>query len=143
MTRPVLACLCAASLLAAGWALRPVPAAAQTGGGEETPPPALSPGTTTPTLSEQLTVGLGPLIVCPRGYMASHNSLSNLHLVVCIVPPPVGGESCEGRPGTYQCGVDAEECCPNGTDNTCFAGAYPCSDDLARPGRLTACCMAR
>ena len=132
-------------VLVAALTLHPVAATAQAGGGEETPPPALSPGTTTRTLSEQLTVGLGPLIVCPRGYMASHNSLSNLHLVVCVVPPPVGGsdDSCEGRPGTYQCGVDAEECCPTGTDNSCFPGSYPCSDDPAQPGRLTACCMAR
>ena len=143
MMRRIVAPLCALAALAAGLAFHPVEAAAQAGGGEETPPPALSPGTTTRTLSEQLTVGLGPLIVCPRGYMASHNSLSNLHLVVCIVPPPVSGDSCEGRPGTYQCGVNAEECCPTGTDNTCYAGSYPCSDDPARPGRLTACCMAR
>ena len=143
MTRAVRGLRPAAVLLATALAILPPAARAQAGGGEETPPPALQPGVRSTTLSEQLTVGLGPLTVCPRGYMASHESLSNLHLVVCIVPPPVDYDRCEGRPGTYQCGVNAEECCPKGTDNTCFEGAYPCADNPAEPGRLTACCMAR
>ncbi len=133
-----------AALILAGLALLQAGIAkAEIGGGEETPPPSLSPQTTSRSLSEQLTVGLGPLTVCPRGYMASHTSLSNTHLLVCIVPPPVDFNACEGRPGTYQCGENAEECCPKGTDNTCFPGSYPCSDDPASPGRLTSCCMAR
>lgn len=100
-------------------------------------------GITPPTLSQQLTIGLPPINVCPKGYMASRAALQNLHLAVCVVPPEEENR-CAAQAGAYECGLDGNECCRSTQDNPCFPGAYACSDPASPgSGARTACCMTR
>jgi len=100
----------------------------------------LPPGTVTlPTPSQQLTIGFGPINICPKGYLASQTALQNVHLVICDVKPAAMNR-CAAQVGAYECGLDGDECCKKGTDNPCFPGAYACIDGSAA---RTACCMTR
>jgi hypothetical protein len=103
------------------------------------PPATITP----PSLSQQLTIGLRPINICPKGYLASETALQNLHLAVCIVPADED-KSCAAQPNAYACGLEGTECCRPAQDNPCFPGAYACSDPAAPgSGAKTACCMTR
>ena len=79
---------------------------------------------------------------CPDGYAAVQSPLRHGTITVCAVVND-GFDPCTGLTGYYACGRHGMECCPDDSDNSCFAGAYPCGFGGAPGQPRTACCLRR